>query len=313
MAAWLLRRAPRGVAIIPIKAALIAASFRWTLAGHSPLYKSSSGSRPDASARGEQDRLGIDIATSSAEQARDMSSKGGSVGAGGGGGGNQSGGGGGGAAGPGKPGDGQGVKSGSGGDGTDMMKAPGGAGVIPRPVFESDPKGYFHELHHGDGSKEDGVILDFAGPNFVSVDNFAFGAVARYIQVNTNECYKLLEPEDAATWDDTLKKGVQEFQHRSYSLLTCNCHSFVANNLNRLFYSGHDKWNVVNLAAVMFLRGRWVSAASVAKTFLPFALVLTIGTLLGGTAFLIGLLAFAAAMTGWFLVGTYCIKNLVQM
>ncbi|KAG8098605.1 hypothetical protein GUJ93_ZPchr0013g34405 [Zizania palustris] len=94
-------------------------------------------------------------------------------------------------------------------------------------------------------------------------------------------CYKLLEPEDAATWDDTLKKGVQEFQHRSYSLLTCNCHSFVANNLNRLFYSGHDKWNVVNLAAVMFLRGRWVSAASVAKTFLPFALVLTIGTLLG--------------------------------
>ncbi|KAL5209547.1 hypothetical protein ABZP36_005170 [Zizania latifolia] len=161
--------------------------------------------------------------------------------------------------------------------------------------------------------REDGVILDFAGPNFVSVDNFAFGAVARYIQVNTDECYKLLEPEGAATWDGVLKRGVQEFQHRSYSLLTCNCHSFVANNLNRLFYSGHDKWNVVNLAAVMFLRGRWVSTASVVKTFLPFALVLTIGTLLGGTTFLIGLLAFAAAMTGWFLVGTYCIKSLVEL
>ncbi|GMP27289.1 hypothetical protein CsSME_00003345 [Camellia sinensis var. sinensis] len=26
--------------------------------------------------------------------------------------------------------------------------------------------------------REDGVILDFAGPNFVCVDNFTFGAVA---------------------------------------------------------------------------------------------------------------------------------------
>jgi hypothetical protein len=35
--------------------------------------------------------------------------------------------------------------------------------------------------------REDGAILDFAGPNFISVDNFAFGAVARYIQVNSDE------------------------------------------------------------------------------------------------------------------------------
>ena len=35
--------------------------------------------------------------------------------------------------------------------------------------------------------REDGVILDFAGPNFVSVDNFAFGAVTRYIQLNDDE------------------------------------------------------------------------------------------------------------------------------
>lgn len=35
--------------------------------------------------------------------------------------------------------------------------------------------------------REDGVILDFAGPNFVCVDNFAFGAVARYIQINKDK------------------------------------------------------------------------------------------------------------------------------
>ena len=32
--------------------------------------------------------------------------------------------------------------------------------------------------------REDGVILDFAGPNFVCVDNFAFGAATRYFQIS---------------------------------------------------------------------------------------------------------------------------------
>lgn len=32
--------------------------------------------------------------------------------------------------------------------------------------------------------REDGVILDFAGPNFVCVDNFTFGAATRYLQIS---------------------------------------------------------------------------------------------------------------------------------
>ena len=36
--------------------------------------------------------------------------------------------------------------------------------------------------------REDGVILDFAGPNFVSVDNFAFGSVTRYLQIDAKVC-----------------------------------------------------------------------------------------------------------------------------
>jgi transmembrane protein 222 len=63
----------------------------------------------------------------------------------------------------------------------------------------------------------------------------------------------------------------------------------------------------------MFLRGRWVSTASIVKTFLPFAVLVIAGTLLGGTTFLIGLLAFTSVMTGWFLVGTYCIKGLIEL
>jgi len=37
--------------------------------------------------------------------------------------------------------------------------------------------------------REDGVILDFAGPNFVCVDHFAFGAATRYFQVPKEKVY----------------------------------------------------------------------------------------------------------------------------
>lgn len=35
--------------------------------------------------------------------------------------------------------------------------------------------------------REDGVILDFAGSNFVNVDEFAYGAVARYLQLDRTQ------------------------------------------------------------------------------------------------------------------------------
>ncbi|XP_052195107.1 protein RTE1-HOMOLOG isoform X2 [Diospyros lotus] len=71
--------------------------------------------------------------------------------------------------------------------------------------------------------REDGVILDFAGPNFVCVDNFTFGAAARYIQISKEKCCICLHPAayrsedgrmqdgpatDSLTWDDALRKGL---------------------------------------------------------------------------------------------------------
>lgn len=117
---------------------------------------------------------------------------------------------------------------------------------------------------------------------------------------------------EISTWDDALRRSTQEFQHRSYNLLTCNCHSFVANNLNRLgFRSGG--WNVVNLATLIFLKGRWVSTGAVIRTFLPFVVVFSIGLALGGTTFLTFLAFFTFFLVGWFILGTYVFKNLVQL
>nr|XP_008338027.1 protein RTE1-HOMOLOG isoform X2 [Malus domestica] len=157
--------------------------------------------------------------------------------------------------------------------------------------------------------REDGVILDFAGPNFVCVDNFAFGAATRYIQISKE---KNERGSDIKTWDDALRKGTQEFQHRAYNLFTCNCHSFVANNLNRLgFRSGG--WNVVNLAALIFLKGQWVSTAAVVQSLLPFLITFCLGVALAGSTFLKYLGFFTALLVGWFLLGTYCFKSLIQL
>lgn len=175
--------------------------------------------------------------------------------------------------------------------------------------------------------REDGVILDFAGPNFVCVDNFAFGSVTRYLQISKEKCCISSCPsshdsedglvqdeagEDILTWDDALRRSTQDFQHRSYNLLTCNCHSFVANNLNRLgFLSGG--WNVVNLAALIFLKGRWVSTASMVRSLLPFGIVFALGLAFGGLTFLTYLAFFTCILVGWFLLGTYCFKTLIQL
>ncbi|OVA08709.1 Protein of unknown function DUF778 [Macleaya cordata] len=182
--------------------------------------------------------------------------------------------------------------------------------------------------HIGIG-REDGVILDFAGPNFVCVDNFAFGAVSRYIQISKEKCCispSVAEHEsqigydqsehrrEIMTWDDAIRKSTQEFQHRSYNLFTCNCHSFVAHNLNRLGYGGGlCRWNVVNLAVLIFLKGQWVSKAAIVRSFLPFVIVFSLGLMLGGWSFLTALASFTLIIVGWFLLGTYFFKSLIQL
>jgi hypothetical protein len=37
--------------------------------------------------------------------------------------------------------------------------------------------------------QEDGSVLDFAGSNLVSMDNFAYGSVARYLQLDRKKVY----------------------------------------------------------------------------------------------------------------------------
>lgn len=174
--------------------------------------------------------------------------------------------------------------------------------------------------------KEDGSILDFSGSNLVNVDNFAFGPVARYLQLDREQCcfpanlaghtckhrYNHTEHGTAITWDDALLSSVRHFEPKFYNLFTCNCHSFVADCLNRLCYGGSTGWNMISVVGLVLLKGKWVGFMSILRSFFPFAAVLCMGIYVAGWPFLIALLSFSLLLIGWFLLGTYCVKSLLE-
>ncbi|KAI7741586.1 hypothetical protein M8C21_019863 [Ambrosia artemisiifolia] len=173
---------------------------------------------------------------------------------------------------------------------------------------------------------EDGTIVDFSGSNFINVDDFAYGSVARYIQLDREQCcfpsnlashtckhrYKHAERGVAISWDDAIHSSRRHFEHKSYNLFTCNCHSFVAICLNRMSYGGSMDWNMVNVAALVLLKGRWVNYMAVVRSFLPFTVMVCFGISFVGWPFLIGLLMFCLLLIAWFVVGTYCLKTLLE-
>ncbi|XP_058001819.1 protein REVERSION-TO-ETHYLENE SENSITIVITY1-like [Hevea brasiliensis] len=174
--------------------------------------------------------------------------------------------------------------------------------------------------------REDGTILYFAGSGFVNIDDFAFGPVARCLQLDRNQCclppnlaghtckhgYMHTKYGTAVTWDDALHSSMRHFEHRTYNLFTCNSHSLVANCLNRLCYRGSMGWNMINVAALILFKGHWIDWKSVIRSFLPFTVVICLGVVLVGWPFLIGLFSFSFLLIGWFLRGTYCSKNLLE-
>ena len=124
--------------------------------------------------------------------------------------------------------------------------------------------------------------------------------------------YRHAEYGSAITWDDALQLSRRNYEHRTYNLFTCNSYSFAANCLNRLCYDRSMDWNMINVAALMLFKGYWINSMSVIRSFLPFMLVVSLGVMLVGWPFLIGLFSFSLLLLGWFVLGTYCFKRLLD-
>ncbi|EPS58171.1 hypothetical protein M569_16644, partial [Genlisea aurea] len=176
--------------------------------------------------------------------------------------------------------------------------------------------------------RRDGTVFDFSGSNLVNADDFAFGPVARYLPLSPSRCCfppgghscdhhrrrrARSEFGTAASWDEALDLTRRRFEGKSYNLFTCNCHSFVANFMNRVCYAGSADWNVISVAALVLLGGRWVDApSSAARSFAPFAAAVCLGVYVAGWPFLVGLLSFSFLLLGWFVLATYVFRSLLE-
>uniref|UniRef100_A0A669EN94 Transmembrane protein 222a n=1 Tax=Oreochromis niloticus TaxID=8128 RepID=A0A669EN94_ORENI len=119
-----------------------------------------------------------------------------------------------------------------------------------------------------------GVIRDFAGSYFVSVNNtlthwFTLKQYCRYWKLDVDKVCG----NGAATWDKAVHDASEEYKCRPHNLCFDNCHSHVAMALNLMRYDNSTSWNMVNLCVLSLINGKHVSWAAFLKTWLPFVML----------------------------------------
>ena len=65
-----------------------------------------------------------------------------------------------------------------------------------------------------------------------------------------------------------------------HNLCCDNCHSHVATALNMMRYQDSENWNMVSLAVLMLVKGKYVSCGAVIKTWTPFLILATLFTVI---------------------------------
>ncbi|KAI4480673.1 PREDICTED: transmembrane protein 222 [Polistes canadensis] len=116
-----------------------------------------------------------------------------------------------------------------------------------------------------------GVIRDFAGPYHVSEDQMAFGKPIKYWQLQYTKAKGGVQG-----WDMAVSEASEIYKARMHNLFLDNCHSHVATALNLMAYDNSTKWNMVKLAALMFIKGRYVNFYGFLKNWLPFFILVII-------------------------------------
>ena len=126
-----------------------------------------------------------------------------------------------------------------------------------------------------------GVIYDFAGSHFISIDDFTFGYPTRVLPLDPALITKRTPGRTAVEdWDAAVDAANNTYSTRVHNIICDNCHSHVARCLNVMGYGGRDNWNMVVLAAWMFFAGKWISVQRALVSWLPFVLICVVVILL---------------------------------
>lgn len=114
-------------------------------------------------------------------------------------------------------------------------------------------------------SDSHGIASDFRGPYFVGDDGrMAFGAPTRALKIDMGRV-------GAERWDEAIQEANAIYRERMHNICCDNCHSHVANSLNRMPLSSVlGSWNMVIICFDVFFRARFLSWWSVVLQFGPF-------------------------------------------
>ena len=120
--------------------------------------------------------------------------------------------------------------------------------------------------HTGIGDSK-GIIHDFAGPYYVSLDDFAFGETHKYVQLD-------LEGVSPADFDEAVGKADAIYRKRMHNIFCDNCHSHVARVLNILKYKGRTNYTMIDIWWMCLVSSKYVSCVHVFYTYVLYLFAL---------------------------------------
>ena len=112
----------------------------------------------------------------------------------------------------------------------------------------------------------DGVIHDFAGPYYISIDDFAFGQTLKYLQLE-------ISPEEIERYNECVASADRSYRKRMHNICCDNCHSHVAKVLNNFKYKGRDNYTMVDVWWMLIIRGKYTSWLAVLYTYALYAII----------------------------------------
>ena len=115
----------------------------------------------------------------------------------------------------------------------------------------------------------EGIIHDFSGPYYISVDDMAFGQPTKYVKLDISE-------NEIKEWDKSIMKGMGNYQKMNYSFFCNNCHSYCAHVLNVMKYKGKSNYNMVNIWWMVSTKSKYVSWGRLFKTYFPTIIIFLI-------------------------------------
>ena len=122
--------------------------------------------------------------------------------------------------------------------------------------------------HTGIGNST-GIIHDFAGSYYVSIDDFAFGKPTKYLQLDLNE-------QEKYEYDRAIERGDNKYNMEEHNLCINNCHSHVAYVLNQIKYKGRSNYTMFDIWWMLIYKGKYISFISFIKTYIGFFILILI-------------------------------------